>query len=224
MATAPTPTRRALPRVLRTESRRVYWSFSIATVPALVLQWTLLDRSSFGFLVVCYGLYLLLYSTATVLSFTLDFDGACREHLARSGRWWKRWFQVSGRTEAVVTWSLVALVAATVLAVTGVSRRSAVLAVATVVLVVAAWINVLVSYAAEYARAQHQHGGLEFQGEQPRGYQDYLYFAGAVSTTFGPTDVTVTSRALRRQVLVHSLVAFLFNTVILALLISALLG
>ena len=45
-----------------------------------------------------------------------------------------------------------------------------------------------------------------------------------MSTTFDSTDVTVTSASVRRVVLVHGLVAFVFNSVVLALLVSALLG
>ena len=51
---------------------------------------------------------------------------------------------------------------------------------------------------------------------------DYVYFAVSVGTTPGTTDVQVDSRHMRRVVTAHALIAFAFNTVILALVLSAL--
>ncbi|WP_432511642.1 DUF1345 domain-containing protein [Kineococcus sp. SYSU DK001] len=225
MAPVPLPTS-PLPRLLRTESRRTHLSFLAPAVPSFVLSRAFEDGlgSSFTIVVLWYGLYLLAYSAVTTATFVRDFDGACRERIARNPSWWRRLLEMPGRTRNAVAWSAFALAAAAVLAALGVSGRSVLMAVGTVVLVVGAWVNVLVSYAAEYARTHCASGGLEFPGEPPRGFGDYVYFAAAVSTTFGPTDVAVVSRAVRRQVLVHGLVAFVFNTVILALLISTLLG
>lgn len=42
--------------------------------------------------------------------------------------------------------------------------------------------------------------------------------------TFGTTDVSVTTRQMRRAMMVHALVAFAFNTVIIAILVSLLLA
>ncbi|GAA4989153.1 DUF1345 domain-containing protein [Kineococcus glutinatus] len=101
--------------------------------------------------------------------------------------------------------------------------QAAVAATTTVLLVVAAWCTMAVTYAADYARRAAD-GGLDFPGAEPPAFADFLYFSVGVSTTFGTTDVTVTTRAVRRTVLGHSLVAFGFNTVVLALLVSALLS
>ena len=49
---------------------------------------------------------------------------------------------------------------------------------------------------------------------------DYLYFAIAVQSTFGTTDVNVTTRDIRRTVMVHNCLAFVFNSVIIALIVS----
>ena len=95
---------------------------------------------------------------------------------------------------------------------------------ATATLVVTAWVTVAVTYAADCARRHTASPALDFPGEPATGFADYLHFSLSVSTTFGSTDVTVTSASGRRVVLVHGLVAFVFNTVVLALLVSALLG
>lgn len=43
-------------------------------------------------------------------------------------------------------------------------------------------------------------------------------------TTFGTTDVTVTTREMRRTVAANAVIAFVFNTVTVASLVSALGG
>ena len=228
MATVPPPTRRPLPRALSTEANRSWLAFGLAAVPALLCGVLLLDPGpgwpSFTVLVVWYGATLLLHSAAVVLAFRLDFATARLEHPPADRSWRRRLLHVDPTVDLAVSFSVFALAAAVALAVTGVSARSAVLAVGTVVLVVGAWVDVLVSFAADYARRDHRDGGLDFPGEQPGEFADYVYFSAAVTTTFGPTDVTVSTRAMRRHVLLHGLVAFVFNTVVLALLISTLLG
>lgn len=52
---------------------------------------------------------------------------------------------------------------------------------------------------------------------------DYLYFSLGVSTSFATSDVTVRTSSLRRTVAGHGVIAFVFNTVILAVAIGALL-
>jgi uncharacterized membrane protein len=63
-------------------------------------------------------------------------------------------------------------------------------------------------------------GGLAFPEEEIPDYWDFLYFSFVVGMTCQVSDVQVTSRSMRRLTLGHGLVAFLFNTVILALSIN----
>lgn len=59
-------------------------------------------------------------------------------------------------------------------------------------------------------------GGLDFpECPQPAGL-DFLYFGFVVGMTAQVSDVQVTSRPMRRLVLMHSIFAFLFNTVLVA--------
>ncbi|KPF77623.1 hypothetical protein IP88_05845 [alpha proteobacterium AAP81b] len=53
-------------------------------------------------------------------------------------------------------------------------------------------------------------------------YWDFAYFAFVIAMTFQVSDITITSRRLRRTVLVHSLLAFLYNIAIVALSVSLL--
>ncbi|MFC9592134.1 DUF1345 domain-containing protein [Streptomyces sp. NPDC056944] len=92
------------------------------------------------------------------------------------------------------------------------------------VMVVLAWVCVAVSFAVAFQADNlvEDERALEFPGEEPPIWADYVYFAFAVMTTFGTTDVNVTSRELRRTVTANSAIAFVFNTVTVASLVSAL--
>ena len=61
---------------------------------------------------------------------------------------------------------------------------------------------------------------LDFPGERDPDYVDFLYFAYTIGCTSQTSDVAVTTRAARGLVLVHSILAFVFNTSILALAIN----
>lgn len=62
--------------------------------------------------------------------------------------------------------------------------------------------------------------GLEFPGNREPDFIDFAYFSFVIGMTFQVSDVQITSRAMRRTALVHSLLSFLFNTVILAFSIN----
>jgi uncharacterized membrane protein len=84
-------------------------------------------------------------------------------------------------------------------------------------------INTMASlhYAHEYyethdAIGTRPAGGLAFpECPEPAG-TDFLYFGFVVGMTAQVSDVEVTSRPMRRLVLMHSIFAFLFNTVLVA--------
>ncbi|WP_044528817.1 DUF1345 domain-containing protein, partial [Herbaspirillum sp. B65] len=51
-------------------------------------------------------------------------------------------------------------------------------------------------------------------------YWDFLYFAFTISVAVQTSDVAVASRALRKSVLAHSLICFVFNAAIIGLSIN----
>ncbi|MFB7382445.1 DUF1345 domain-containing protein [Kitasatospora purpeofusca] len=99
-------------------------------------------------------------------------------------------------------------------------------------LVVEAWVCVLVSFAVAFHADNlvEDERALEFPGSgtgtgdgaESAVWADYMYFAVSVMTTFGTTDVNVTSREMRRTVAANAVIAFVFNTVTVASLVSAL--
>lgn len=69
---------------------------------------------------------------------------------------------------------------------------------------------------------QHQHkGGINFPEEiDEPDYLDFAYFSFVIGMTFQVSDVQVTSQGMRRLVLLHGLISFIFNTIIVALTIN----
>lgn len=63
-------------------------------------------------------------------------------------------------------------------------------------------------------------GGLEFPNDKTPDYFDFAYFSFGLGMTFQVSDVQVTSGIIRRLTLLHSLIAFIFNTTFVALLVS----
>jgi uncharacterized membrane protein len=63
-------------------------------------------------------------------------------------------------------------------------------------------------------------GGIDFPNEKNPDYIDFAYFSFTIGMTFQVSDVTTSSKRIRRFVLAHSLIAFVFNTLIVALTIN----
>jgi uncharacterized membrane protein len=62
--------------------------------------------------------------------------------------------------------------------------------------------------------------GLEFPGEEFPDYWDFVYYSFVIGTACATADVNVTSKIMRRLTTLHCVVAFFFNTTILALTIN----
>ncbi len=95
---------------------------------------------------------------------------------------------------------------------------------------VSSWLLLPTEFALAYA-------GRYFGGERPQGmefpgmaqhegghalpdYSDFLYFALTIAATAQTSDVGVTTRAMRRLVIIHAVLSFAFNTAVLALAIN----
>ena len=62
--------------------------------------------------------------------------------------------------------------------------------------------------------------GLEFPGKEKPDYLDFAYFAFVIGMTFQVSDVQITSKSIRRLVLLHGLLSFGLNTFVVALTIN----
>ncbi|WP_363346882.1 DUF1345 domain-containing protein [Methylocystis echinoides] len=76
------------------------------------------------------------------------------------------------------------------------------------------------SDAAAAPRAATTRGGLRFPSTQTPQYIDFLYFSYVIGVACQTADVEICSRSMRAVALVHGVVAFFFNTTILALMVN----
>ncbi len=63
--------------------------------------------------------------------------------------------------------------------------------------------------------------GLEFPGTKDPGGYDFLYFAFVIGMTAQTSDIAITTTAMRKINLVHAVVSFFFNTVLVAAAVNA---
>lgn len=62
--------------------------------------------------------------------------------------------------------------------------------------------------------------GLQIPNELWPDYLDFAYFSFVIGMTFQVSDIEISSRTIRRVALLHGMLSFLFNTVIVALTIN----
>jgi uncharacterized membrane protein len=92
-----------------------------------------------------------------------------------------------------------------------------------------AWLIIHTIYGFHYAHRYYQadaraHPGLEFPGQQQPDYFDFLYYSFVIGMCAQVSDVQVRSREMRRITLVHSVLSFAFNMLVLALSINVVAG
>jgi len=94
------------------------------------------------------------------------------------------------------------------------------------------WLLMQTTFAFRYAHVYYRdHGisagkgsGLNFPGSAAPDYLDFLYYAFVVGMTSQVSDVVVTSKVMRHWTLLHSVIAFAFNMLVLALSINVMAG
>jgi uncharacterized membrane protein len=93
---------------------------------------------------------------------------------------------------------------------------------ATLAAVLTSWAAIHTVFALRYARLYFADdvGGIDFhQPDAPR-YSDFAYLAFTVGMSFAISDTDLASWRMRRHALRHALLAYLFGTVIIALIIN----
>ncbi|MEO6076051.1 MAG: DUF1345 domain-containing protein [Dokdonella sp.] len=87
------------------------------------------------------------------------------------------------------------------------------------------WLFLNTIFALHYAHSFYgdgngKGGGLEFPGTKEPDYWDFLYFSFILGMTFQVSDVEISDRGIRRVVLAHSMISFLFNVIVIALSVN----
>lgn len=107
--------------------------------------------------------------------------------------------------------------------------RSDPLAIALVIATLTlAWLFANVIYALHYAHLYYadddgrpgDDGGIDFPKCDEPDYWDFVYFSFTLGMTFQTSDVDVTARRMRRVVIGHCLLAFVFNLGVIAFTIN----
>jgi uncharacterized membrane protein len=77
-------------------------------------------------------------------------------------------------------------------------------------------------YAHEYYGdgRDHRIGGVAFPDDSEPDYWDFAYFSFTIGMCAQVSDVTVSSKVIRRTVLLHSVLSFIFNAALLALTVN----
>lgn len=92
--------------------------------------------------------------------------------------------------------------------------------------VLSSWAFIQVMFCLHYAHEYYgavsrgRPPGLSFPGEPRPDYGDFFYFAAVIGTSGQTADVAFVTKPMRRVGAVHCVVAYLFNTTVLALLIN----
>ncbi|WP_156759091.1 DUF1345 domain-containing protein [Microbacterium karelineae] len=213
------------PRWLASAQRRSWIATLAVLVPtAIFVARTLLDpgppdRSAILPLLVIVGIvYTLAHSILTVLGLWGTEGGRLRRSVRMSK---VRDFGMTSSARALaVQTPLVVLVVVAMLVFSPALRGETALVALTLAFVVSSWINMALLFAENYV--DQDATGLRFPGGEAIGFSDYVYFSLSVQMTFGTTDVDVLTRAARRNVAIHGVTAFAFNTVIIAMIVSLL--
>ncbi|CCH18269.1 DUF1345 domain-containing protein [Micromonospora lupini] len=92
--------------------------------------------------------------------------------------------------------------------------------------VLLSWLVVHTVFAARYARIYYTgpDGGVNFNQPEPPRYTDFAYVAFTIGATFQVSDTNLTSNEMRRTVLRHSMVSYLFGAFIIAVTVNLLAG
>ncbi len=97
--------------------------------------------------------------------------------------------------------------------------------------VVFGWLTIHTMTAMHYAHVfwrpskatakQQTHGGMDFPQTKEPSIYEFLYFSIVIGMTAQTSDVAVTTTSMRKLVLLHSIVSFFFNTVLVAAAVNA---
>ena len=158
----------------------------------------------------------------------LTFARLCRSRSVEAIR--KRAAEMDQAGGAVLPLSLLAAAASVFIIVMEAAsgKPSAASALFSLGVIALSWLFVHVIFTLHYAhefydpadKGKGDRQGLIFPGEDDADYWDFLHFALIIGVANQTADIQISSQKLRRIATLHSLVAFLFNTVILALAVN----
>lgn len=217
----------AVARAMGTSHRRSRTKLAAAAVAGLLLAWVVplpdasegvAFRALIGFIVGAGGF------SAAVLARIMREDAAeTRRSVAGLG---------GGRTEVdlvVIGCSFGALAAIGLMLVGGGQKSSAATAweaAVTIGAVAAAWVAVQTTYTLRYAKHYYnvEPGCVDFNTDQDPQFSDFAYLAFDLGMTYQVSDTSVHTTALRRIILGHTLLSYVFGTCVIASALNLVMG
>lgn len=99
-------------------------------------------------------------------------------------------------------------------------------AITTIATVAVAWVLVHTTYTLRYARHWYnaEPGCVEFDGEDSPRFSDFAYLSFTLGMTYQVSDTGLKTNEIRKIVLRHTLLSYLFGTVIVAATINLVAG
>lgn len=97
--------------------------------------------------------------------------------------------------------------------------QAIVFAVAASLAIILSWHLLHTGFAQIYesSLAEHpQEHGLSFPANATPSFVDFLYFSFTIGTSFATSDTTVNSSRMRWTVLLHSIISFFYNALVVA--------
>jgi uncharacterized membrane protein len=88
-----------------------------------------------------------------------------------------------------------------------------------------AWTMTHTAFTFRYAHLYYRNdaegvGGIDLPGGAAPAYFDFAYFAFTIGMCFQVSDLCVTSHQIRRTVLLHAIISFAYNSVVLAFVLN----
>ena len=149
---------------------------------------------------------------------------------ANRRRWWSKRFGMGGAVSWATMAAFFAFILNIFLVTSGSSASIGISAALGIANVIASWAVLVYSFALEFMRLDLSGGGspgerqLEFEMEGPREFGDYLTFSVLSSTMTAALPGRAVSRKAWRLVRTNVIVAFAFNSVVVATLVSMILS
>ena len=201
---------------------RVFAGF-LAMILAAPLLPASLPMTTRGILAWDIGVLLFLVLAAFLFATSLPDDMPNHAEAQQEGEWTIFWI-----TLGVVIVSFVAVSGEFAAIKSGPPEWRGLVIILVAVTLFLSWLVTHVTFAFRYAHEFYAcdlggpdvDRGLEFPGEREPDYLDFLYFSLVLGMTFQVSDVQITSRKFRRVAMLHGLLGFLFNTIIVAFTVN----
>jgi uncharacterized membrane protein len=135
----------------------------------------------------------------------------------------------STREFLILSANVAAIIAVVIVIVSGNNANGpakAALAFLALSVVAASWLMLHTIFTLRYTELYYAtpEGGIDFNQDEPPQYTDIAYMAFSLGMTYQVSDTAIRTRSIRTEALKHSILAYVFATLILAATINLVIG